>query len=218
MLAPGFPWRNVVFILNRLRLTRHLDDAALAAIWTDAALAGGQTSHPHLDACGECRSRFEAFAGWLRDLRLDATAEATEQFPLERLASQRAQIFRRIEAAERPARVIAFPKFVQPLTARSSNASRWIAAAAAAGLIVGVGVGQLMDLRHSLKPPAPPSAQAKFVPPALLDRPGAVVRTVGSTGREEAFLSDVDASLARASVPELRALDDLTPHAGERPR
>ena len=31
-----------------------------------------------------------------------------------------------IEAAERPARVIAFPKFTQPLTSRSSNASRWM--------------------------------------------------------------------------------------------
>jgi hypothetical protein len=44
------------------------------------------------------------------------------------------------------------------------------------------------------------------------------VRTIPATGREEAFLSDIDDSLARASVPELRALDDLTPRAGERSR
>jgi hypothetical protein len=207
-----------VSILNQLRLTRHLDDAALAAIWTDAVLAGGQTSHPHLDACGDCRCRFEAFAGWLGDLRFDAMAEASDLFPLERLALQRAQIFRRIEAAERPARVIAFPKFAQPLTSRSSNASRWIAAAAAAGLIVGVGVGQLMDLRHSLKPAAPASVQTPFAGPPTAARPAPLVRTINTTGREEAFLLDVDDSLARVSVPELRALDDLTPHAGDRPR
>src|SRR6185436_1081947 len=128
----------------------HLDDAALAAIWTDAAAGGGQPTHPHLQACAGCRSRFASFASWLADLREDAAGQVDELFPPERLAAQHAQIFRRLEAAERPARVIAFPRFAQPLTSRTSHASRWIAAAAAAGLIVGVGVGQLMDLRHSL--------------------------------------------------------------------
>jgi hypothetical protein len=206
-----------VSILNRLRLTRHLDDTALAAIWTDAVLAGGHISHPHLDVCGECRTRFDGFAGWLGELRHEAAAEAAEYFPLERLANQRAQILRRIEAAERPARVIAFPKFTQPLTSRSSGASRWIAAAAAAGLIVGVGVGQMMELRHWLKPAAATTV-ARYAGPPPVDRADSAPRTVSATGSEEAFLSDVDDSLARASVPELRALDDLTPRAGERSR
>src|SRR5213075_3472379 len=101
-------------------------------------------------------------SSWLDTLQSDATTEADEAFPPERLAAQHAQIFRRLEAAERPARVIAFPKFAQPLTSRTSHASRWIAAAAAAGLIVGVGVGQLMDLRHSLT--VQPTTQARVVP------------------------------------------------------
>jgi hypothetical protein len=205
-----------VSILNQLRINRHLDEAALAAIWTDATLAGGHTAHPHLDACSACRSRYEAFGGWLNDLRLDATAEATEAFPAERLATQRAQIFRRIEAAERPARVIAFPKFSQPSVSRTSSASRWIAAAAAAGLIVGVGVGQLMDLRHSLRPVV--ATEARLAGPARGPRSEPVVRTISTPARDEAFLSDVDDSLAREAVPELRALDELTPHAGERPQ
>jgi hypothetical protein len=206
-----------VSILNQLRLNRHLDDSALAALWTDATLAGGRTAHPHLDACAACRTRYDTFSCWLDDLRIEATAEATELFPVERLATQRAAIFRRIEAAERPARVIAFPKFAQPLTSRSSSASRWIAAAAAAGLIVGVGVGQLMDLRHSLRPIAP-TTQARLAAQPNRDAPEPMVRTANTSGRDEAFLSDVDASLTRASVPELRALDELTPHAGEQPR
>jgi hypothetical protein len=36
--------------------------------------------------------------------------------------------------------------------------------------------------------------------------------------RDEAFLSELDASLSRAAVPELRALDELTPRAGDRSR
>jgi hypothetical protein len=208
-----------VSILDRLRLNRHLDDAAFAAIWTDRSLSGVQTSHPHLNACAVCRSRFSAFTVWLEELRTEATSEADEAFPAERLAAQHAQIFRRLEAAERPARVIAFPKFSRPLAARSSSrASRWVAAAAAAGLIVGVGVGQLMDLRPSLSNRVPAAqtrlADARRSP----DRPEAGIRTVSTAVGDEKFLSELDASLSRPAVPELRALDEFTPRAGEQPR
>jgi len=199
-------------ILNRLRLGAHLDDAALAAIWTD-----GRLSHPHLDSCVTCRARFADYSTWLENIRVDAVTEADESFSAERLAAQQAQIFRRLEAAERPARVIAFPKFAQPLSSRTSNASRWIAAAAAAGLIVGVGVGQLMDLRHSLTGPNPSAVQARMAnAPASAGRDPRV-QTVGAV-RDEAFLSELDASLSRPAVPELRALDAFTPRAGDRAR
>jgi hypothetical protein len=199
-------------ILNRLRLGAHLDDAALAAIWTD-----GRLSHPHLDSCVTCRARFADYSTWLENIRVDAVTEADESFSAERLAAQQAQIFRRLEAAERPARVIAFPKFAQPLSSRTSNASRWIAAAAAAGLIVGVGVGQLMDLRHSLTGPNPSAVQARMAnAPASAGRDPRV-QTVGAI-RDEAFLSELDASLSRPAVPELRALDAFTPRAGDRAR
>ena len=201
-------------ILNRLRLTAHLDDAGLAALWTTCWTEGARHQHPHLESCPACRARFNELSSWLETLRLDATAEADENFPTERLAVQHAQIFRRLEAAERPARVIAFPRFAQPLTSRTSHASRWIAAAAAAGLIVGVGVGQLMDLRHSLSA-QPAQTQARVTPagPRGIER----FQPVSAT-RDEAFLSELDASLSRNSVPELRALDALTPRANDSSR
>jgi len=195
-------------VLNRLRLSAHLDDAALATIWTD-----GRSSHPHLDSCAACRARFADFSTWLENIRVDAISEADENFSAERLAIQQAQIFRRLEAADRPARVIAFPRFTQPLTSRSSSASRWIAAAAAAGLIIGVGVGQLMDLRHSLRGPNVSAVREAPAPSGREPR----IQTV-STTRDEAFLSELDASLSRAAVPELRALDAFTPRAGEQAR
>jgi len=206
-----------VSILNRLRLSAHLNDDALVAIWTDGSVIGAQMSHPHLESCATCRGRFADLSTWLEIARIDARAEADENFSSERLASQHALIFRRLEAAERPARVIAFPRFTQPLTSRTSNASRWIAAAAAAGLIVGVGVGQLMDLRHSLTvPPAAVSTGRGDNPAGPLGRDPRV-QTVNAT-RDEAFLSALDASLSRAAVPELRALDAFTPRAGDRSR
>ena len=199
-------------ILNRLRFSAHLDDAALAAIWTD-----GRLSHPHLASCVACRARFADFSTWLENIRVDAITEADEHFSAERLAIQQAQIFRRLEAADRPARVIAFPRFTQPLTSRSSSASRWIAAAAAAGLIIGVGVGQLMDLRHSLRAPEATAIQARVREvPAPGGRDPRI--QVASGTRDEAFLSELDASLSRAAVPELRALDAFTPRAGDRAR
>src|SRR6476660_5727973 len=159
-------WRNAVSILNRLRLSAHLDDAGLAAIWTDEATSGVRQTHPHLESCPACRARFAELSAWLQNVRIDATTEADEHFSAERLASQHALVFRRLEAAERPARVIAFPRFAQPLTSRTFHASRWIAAAAAAGLIVGVGVGQLMDLRHPFTPqPQPMTARARVTGP-----------------------------------------------------
>jgi hypothetical protein len=199
-------------ILNRLRLSAHLDDAALAAIWTD-----GRLPHPHLDSCVVCRARFADLSTWLGNIRVDAITEADESFSAERLATQQAQIFRGLEAAERPARVIAFPRFTQPLTSRTSNASRWIAAAAAAGLIVGVGVGQLMDLRHSLTGPNASTIQARVANAPASGGRDPRVQTVGAI-RDEAFLSELDASLSRAAVPELRALDAFTPRAGDRAR
>jgi hypothetical protein len=143
--------------------------------------------------------------------------EADEHFSAERLVTQQAQIFRRLEAAERPARVIAFPRFTQPLTSRSSNVSRWVAAAAAAGLIVGVGLGQFMDFRHSLTVRDAPAAQSQVVDVPLAARNDARVKAISVT-RDEAFLSELDASLSRAAVPELRALDAFTPRAGDRAR
>ncbi len=202
-------------ILNRLRLTAHLDDSGLTALWTDAWATGVRQQHPHLESCAACRARFAELSSWLDTLRIDGTIEADEAFPVERLAAQHAQIFRRLEAAERPARVIAFPKFAQPLTSRTSHASRWVAAAAAAGLIVGVGVGQLMDLRHSFSPQ--PTTQARVTPTAIPRGLDPRIQMVNATG-DEAFLSELDASLSRAAVPELRALDAFTPRASDLPR
>jgi len=198
-----------------LRLSAHLDEAALVSLWTDATLGGSPVAHPHLERCSACRNRFAELAAWLDTMRLDAVAEADEHFSTERLATQNTQILRRLEAAERPARVIAFPTFTQPFTSRSSHVSRWTAAAAAAGLIVGVGLGQLTDLRHSLTPRTPAGAPLTATAPPVgvaatvpLPKPG---------GREELFLSELDASISRAPA-ELRALDAFTPRAGDQVR
>ena len=129
-------------------LNSHLDDATFAEVWTDRLLAGradaGLPAEAHLRACADCRGRFAAFSTWLEALRTDAHAEADELFSGDRLSIQQAQIGRRLEALEQPGRVIAFPRFAQPVATQPSMRTRWIGAAAAAGLVIGVGLGQVL--------------------------------------------------------------------------
>ncbi len=105
---------------------------AAKVIWTTAASRrsglrllprSGQTSrHPHLDAARSAGHRLDDVSVWLDDLRVEARAEAEEAFPADRLAAQQAQIFRRLEALERPARVIAFPRSLGRPTSHAAAA------------------------------------------------------------------------------------------------
>jgi hypothetical protein len=192
------------------RMTSHLDDTAFAELWTNA-LADGSTpaEHPHLRACAECRLRFTSFSNWMEDLRQDAIGEADEAISADSLAAQRAQIFRRLEAAERPARVIAFPK--TPVDAmRSSPMRRWVAVAAAAGLILGVGLGQLLDLRHMssfqtdrfVEAPARQTARGPEAIPAV------------ATFNDDAAFPELEEP-ATPHYEALRAYETFTPRAAD---
>jgi hypothetical protein len=199
-----------VSILNRLIPNGHHDDAALARIWATAAASGEPAVDDHLNTCSLCRARFDAFCDWTEDLRTDAVAEADAAFPAERLAAQQAQIFRRLEALERPARVIAFPKFTQPITSNPSVAYRWVAAAAAAGLIIGVGLGQWLNL--SQPGDQAPRVQTQIGRPA--PQHDVRLQTASATISDEALLSDLEASAAlNRPVDPLRAIDTLTPRS-----
>jgi hypothetical protein len=192
---------------------RHRDDAALAEIWTVSASIGEAVSDPHLLACADCRARYEDLCGWLESMRAEAVDEADAAFPPDRLAAQQAHILRRLEAAERPARVIAFPKFAQPLSQRSSLTSRWITVAAAAGLVIGVALGQWMDLRHRFG--AQPGRTADQVM-ASAPAPQASEMVIQPTGTlsDDALLMELDATISQhPSVGPLRAIDTITPRS-----
>ena len=195
-------------ILDRLSLNRHLDEAALAQVWTDATLTPGAVpAHPHLDACPSCRVRYAALDEWLQEVGTVARAEADEAFPAERLAAQQSQILRRIEALERPARIILFPKHTRPVIGERTGARRWIAAAAAAGLVVGIGAGQLLDLRDALGQRDPIFTQQRELEPTL----STANIQPASLQSDEAFLRDLEEAALSPGVPELAALDAFTP-------
>jgi hypothetical protein len=194
-------------------LNPHLDDAAIAQVWTDRLEPEAGTNRPaerHLQTCAECRVRYASYTNWLDSLRSDALSEADEAFGPDRLVAQQAQIARRLEALEHPARVIAFPRFTQPTATPRTPPRRWVAAAAAAGLIVGVGLGQVLEFGTARTAPEP-------------DRQIAISRPAPESARlvqpvshvlDETLLDDSELVPSQVRVPEsLRYLNDITPGA-----
>lgn len=200
-------------ILERFAANRHLDDDVLAEIWSAAASEGRTATHPHLTSCAHCRSRYSAFTDWLDDVSADARAEADEAFPAERLAAQQAAIFRRLEALERPARVIAFPRNARPTTTSQHFTRRWIATAAAAGLVIGLAAGQFLDLRHRLDG----TPQASRGTTEVAQR-SPVARQIAvqpvSLSDEALFYGDYgEAEVGARSARYLPEVDEITPRA-----
>lgn len=199
-----------VSILNRLT-GRHLDDAALAEVWTNAVADGSGTPRdPHLARCAECRVRYASFEAWMDEVRSEAVAEADEVFTPEKLKTQQAHIFRRLEAAEHPTRIIAFPK--APVTAsRPSPFRRWIAGAAAAGLVAGIGLGQMLHLGRVTNVPAQqPQGFVVEGPMARGNKPG----VMPASFNEETAMRELD-EIAVPRYDALRAYDTFTPRAAD---
>ena len=168
----------------------------------------------HLVDCAECGARYGEFARFMDGLRTDADAELDEIFPPEWHETQRQQIAGRLAHIGHVARVISFPgRLVARHVAGTASriAPRWAAAAAAAGLFVGVAVGMFYDSRSHLAPAGRPTAAAVVRPTA----PAAVATSGPSTLDTDAFLSELEGALVGPRTPELMSLDVLTPHVRE---
>ncbi len=150
----------------------HLSEQALAEV----CMTGERPVH--LDRCDICAERVVQLSRWLDDLRAVAVDDADAAFPAERLAAQQAQILRRLEQLDRPARVIAFPtQSPYDRLAMGGQGVRpaWIGIAAAAGVVLGLLGGQV-SFRLSGRPvrqlapiesAAAVQAAAYQVPPSL---------------------------------------------------
>jgi hypothetical protein len=193
-----------VSLLDRLGRT-HLSDATLARLWAD-----GASAHPHLETCAACRDRAVRFDAWLTGIADDMVLEADQVMGGERLGVQQAQIARRLEALDRPARVIAFPKAARAVISGHSHVRRWVTVAAAASLIAGgFGLGQVMPLRRELRRPSTTTAAAPLTLPRTAERAHEIAPVVNSINEDE-LLSN---TFVRSRVSTLNALDDMTPHA-----
>lgn len=182
-----------------------------------AARAGERLDPPtaeHLADCPPCAERYRDLTAFMDGLRTEGAAEADAVFTAERLRAQHQRILERLAHIAQPARIIRFPgrrsvDFVRRsmTTSTGHSSSRWIAAAAAAGLFIGVAVGASYNFNGrsavSFNQPstplrAPASARVDITPPASSD---------------DAFLSDLEVALERPHTRELLAFDAFTPHA-----
>jgi hypothetical protein len=200
----------------------HLDDDAFAELWADRLTLGpeagtGRPTGQHLQSCAECRARDAAFGAWLEDLRTDASAEADKAVSPDRLAGQQAQILRRLEALDHPGRVIVFPKATPTVATAPAGPQRWIAAAAAAGLLVGLGLGQLFEFggattRSDARPQPQQQVVARSGPGA---QDGALMGVQpASQLSDESVLYDYEPAAGPVHVPEsLQYLNAVTPGA-----
>jgi hypothetical protein len=162
---------------------------------------------PHLAACEECRARYAEFELWVTGLGGELRSEADDAFTADRLVVQQAQIARRLETLERPARVIAFPKAARAVISGHSHVRRWVTVAAAAGLIAGIGLDQALSLRHAID--AGRSGQTPVLDAPLTARAEKQIRPTSTSENDDELLSD---AFARPRVGTLSPLDDMTPH------
>ncbi len=222
---------------------RHLSEnrlLALALDTTDETARSAVTAACHLQTCGRCEHRFSTLTTLLEALPEMADAGFEDIFTPQRLQAQRARIGHRLAqlvGTVEPARVLAFPFSGQPLKQLDVRAGRWLAAAAAAGLLLGVTAGQLIHYH----PGATRSATATDTmddatrSAAALDEPAGTFDMTGTVElpsadgdsytqaspltlvefeqlmTEEGFLNNLDLALTSYQVSELESIDALTP-------
>ena len=208
----------------------HLSDDRLLALalgTIDESARTTAAAASHLRTCGWCATRFSALTPLLNAMREAADTGFEDVFTPQRLRAQRARIGHRLAQLVgkiEPARVLAFPFSDRPLSQVEFRPGRWLAAAAVAGLLIGVTVGQLVHLHPVATQTA--SAAAPDGPARTLDLTGTVELpspdgdsqaqtspiTLDEFERlmaEEEFLGYLD--LTSFQVSELESIDALTP-------
>jgi hypothetical protein len=136
-----------------------------------------------------------------------AHAETDALFDDRALETQRHKILARLAHLGHPAKVIRFP-LTAPAPAPAAGVNRrWISIAAAAGLIIGLLGGQIVNL-------LPPQTR-RLAPMASSIAPSAgtinYVPARAALPQDDGLLGEVDFAVQLRSAGELRTLDELTP-------
>jgi hypothetical protein len=153
--------------------------------------------------------------GSLAEAFADARLFAEEAIDTARLEGQRAAIVERLHVRRAGGRVLPFPSRPGGLH-RPRQLARWVALAAAAGLIVGLGMGQLVG--PQLFGGSPRSGQAAWSAVNRSTRSGAAndrFQPERLDAQEERFLAEMEMVVNNRRVRELRALDTLTPRPAD---
>jgi hypothetical protein len=147
----------------------------------------------------------------LEAYRAAACAEADAHFDDRALETQRHKILARLANLGNPARVIRFPKAGAVDTPTLPINRRWVSVAAAAGLILGLVGGQLVNLVPQSNRRVSPM-QTSIAPSA----PSTPAIVPVSASFDDGLLGEIEMAMQVRIANELRALDDFTPLADQR--
>ncbi len=154
----------------------------------------------HVKQCPACRERLDALREASSDVRRDVLAAIDARITPARLDRQFDVIARRLDGHS--GRVLPFPATLHRTTPPPSL-RRWVAVAAACGLLVGIGAGQLVGAL------AEPDHQP-WRPASVSAGPGPGGTAIQQE-TDEQMLVEIDAALTRSRSKEFRVLDELTP-------
>jgi hypothetical protein len=155
----------------------------------------------HVKNCHGCRTALADLESALAAVASDVRMAADQLITADRLDRQVNAVARKIDA--QPGRVLRFPT-PAPVVRSRPPSHRWVAMAAASGLVFGLAAGRLLGpagtpgtSRLGGWAPPPASTPAATAQPAHPD--------------DEYLLVEVDAALAQSRARAFRVLDDLTP-------
>jgi len=197
---------------------RHLDDNALVRRYLaerglEVLEAADEPLLRHLAHCSSCHASYGALSAVLDESRDLVVERVDAAFTAERLTHQRERIMRRIEA-QNGARILAFPAAAaaehNPLHARPMM--RWVAAAAIAGVMIGVTAGRYLDV-FDFAGLSRSASHETVATAASGQRSVPVMRAVGTNRpqvNDDEFLLEVDGAIAEPRTSELAAIYALT--------
>jgi hypothetical protein len=201
-----------------IRRAHHLSDDQLLDCYLHerdgTALDSGLAAH--LAGCSPCRVRQTDLTRLMQNLVAEAERESDAIFTPERLRVQQQRIARRLDHVSRSGRILSFPSRLVNRTVGARTvrvAPRWMAAAAAAGLFVGVALGTSY---RSDNTPRTAIVDSTGVRPAQQQAPVVTrANTASEFAADDAFLTELEMALDRPHTRELLAIDALTPHFRE---
>ncbi|MGH9174125.1 MAG: hypothetical protein ACRD1H_07190 [Vicinamibacterales bacterium] len=170
----------------------------------------------HVSQCNRCATELARLTADADSLREASCARADTLFDDTMLEVQRSRILDRLANLGQVARVLRFPRNRRDVAMPVSTSSRrWVSVAAAAGLIIGLVAGQLLNFvpwQGAVRRDATLTLQT----PARQSGSGLMpVSSAGPSLTDDKFLDEIEAAVQLRRAHSLRALDALTPTAGD---
>jgi hypothetical protein len=170
----------------------------------------------HVSQCDRCAAELARLTADAEGLRAAACTRVDAIFDEGMLEAQRGRILDRLATLGQVARVLRFPRHSRDVGMPVSTGNRrWVSVAAAAGLIIGLVAGQMLHF-VPWDGAARRDATLTLQAPARQTGPGLIpVAAKAASATDEQFLNEIETALQLRRAHSLRALDALTPGAGD---